>query len=290
MRKDRESDVNVRKVVIADDDPAVVNFLAERCARMGLNVQTATNGLQALIMATQSRADALIVDVKMPEVDGLTVCARMLSPDRKSMEIVVITGASDLETIQRCESFGAYYARKGPDLWKTVRAALTQIFPHLAGRPLEAERSPGRDIAHTRVRILVVDDDPDVAKFLASRLRKCGVDMLYAFDGSQGYKMACKEQPSVILTDYFMPNGDANYLLWRLRSTAETAKIPVFVMSARPLDEVTQANVQRDVCGHRGAERIFKKPLDMDDLLSALQKYCALEHVSTDGLAIYRNG
>jgi len=54
-----------------------------------------------------------------------------------------------------------------------------------------------------------------------------------------------------------LPNGDANYLLWRLRSTPATAGIPVFVMTADRLDDATEAKLKRDVCGRPGAVLIF---------------------------------
>ena len=65
-------------MLIADDDPAIVKMLAARCAGMGFEVETATNGLQALIKANRSHPDIMIIDVNMPEADGLTVCARLL--------------------------------------------------------------------------------------------------------------------------------------------------------------------------------------------------------------------
>jgi CheY-like chemotaxis protein len=101
------------KVLIADDDPGIVRFLTNRCAKLGFEVQTAANGLQALIMATQNRRDVLIIDINMPEVEGLSVCLRTLHPDKTPINVVVITASSNPETVERCESFGAFYARKG---------------------------------------------------------------------------------------------------------------------------------------------------------------------------------
>ena len=43
------------KMLIADDDPLIVTALADRCARMGFEIETATNGLQAMIKASRSR-------------------------------------------------------------------------------------------------------------------------------------------------------------------------------------------------------------------------------------------
>ena len=55
-------------MLIADDDPAIVKMLADRCAGVGFEVETATNGLQALIKANRSHPDVMIIDVNMPEL------------------------------------------------------------------------------------------------------------------------------------------------------------------------------------------------------------------------------
>jgi len=267
----------VPKILIADDDPGIVRFLAERCGRMGFEVRTAVNGLQALIMAARDPPDVLIVDVNMPEVDGLSVCARLLELNKKALEIVVVTGSSSSETIERCTGIGASYVRKGVDLWVSVRSALATIFPDMADTKVVEGTSPFRGKAWSRPRVLVVDNDPAVATFLSSRLGKVGVDTLYAPDGLKGFQVVCREKPSVIISDYLMPNGDALYLLCKLRNTPATADIPFFVMSARHLDKLTEQSLQREISGKPGAVRVFKKPLDVDELFPALQNFCAFE-------------
>ncbi len=267
----------VPKVLIADDDPGIVKFLADRCADMGFEVQTATNGLQAMIIARRSPPDVLIVDVNMPEVDGLSVCLHLLSPGG-SFDVIVVTGSSNPETVERCKSLGAYYARKGPDLWDSVRSALTNIFHNMPNTIVEGtNRHPLHTKVWIRPRVLVVDDDPDVEKFLSSRLRKSGVDTLYASDCTKGFRLACKEQPSVIISDFFMPNGDALYLLTQLRNTAATANIPFIVMSGRPLDKLIEQSLQRQICGRPGAARILSKQFDTQELFAAIQKFCAFD-------------
>ncbi len=225
------------RMLIADDDPAIVQLLAERCAHMGFQVETANNGIQALIKANRNQPDILIIDVNMQEVDGLSVCARLLDPARKSLHVIVVTGSRDPETAERCESFGAFHARKGPDFWDNLISALVETFPDMAiGIKGKASQSSA-DGVRERPRVLVIDDDASIEKFLSSRLSKCGVDTLYAPDSLHGYRIACKEKPSVIISDYFMPNGDALYLLTRLQTTLATEHIPVFVLSGRKLDD-----------------------------------------------------
>ena len=105
------------RLLIADDDPSIVRLLADHCSRLGFNVQTAPNGIQALLKASRHRPDILVIDVNMPEVDGLSVCAHLLEPDRAPVEVIVITGSRNPDTLERCEGFGAHYAQKGPNFW-----------------------------------------------------------------------------------------------------------------------------------------------------------------------------
>jgi CheY-like chemotaxis protein len=124
------------RMLIADDDPAIVRLLAEHCTRAGFVVETATNGLEALIKAHRNHPDILIIDFNMPGADGLTVCARLLDPSKKRMpmDVILVTGIRETETVERCQSFGAFYVRKGPEFWSGLGAVLTKIFPRMADR------------------------------------------------------------------------------------------------------------------------------------------------------------
>jgi CheY-like chemotaxis protein len=265
------------KMLIADDDPSILRLLAEQCGKMGFDVSTTSNGMQLLIKARRNQFDILVVDVNMPELDGLTVCSSLLDPGDKPVEVIIVTGNSDHETIERCESLGLFYGRKGPDFWKNLVTALASIFPDMAERIAEV----GSQLTVTKVadrpRVLVVDDDADVIKFFSTRLGKYGVDALSAPDASQGFKIACKEQPTAIISDYFMPDGDAHYFLSRLRSSPVTEHTPVFIISGRSLDETTEQAIKRDVLGRSGAVQVFKKSFDTKELFGALQKYCGFK-------------
>ena len=69
------------RMLIVDDDPSMLRLIADHCARIGFDVETAANGIQALVKAKRVKPDVLIIDVNMPEVDGLSVCAH-LCPDK----------------------------------------------------------------------------------------------------------------------------------------------------------------------------------------------------------------
>jgi CheY-like chemotaxis protein len=282
MTNAQEFTVNQPRMLIADDDPSVVRLLADRCARMGFKVETATNGVQALIKANRSHPDVMVIDVNMPEADGLTVCARLLDPSRRSLDVIVVTGSRAADTIQRCEGFGACYVRKGPGFWNGLGAALTGLFPSMAERIKGLQEQPTGAELRERPRVLVIDDDVTIMKFLSTRLDKCGVELLFASDIAEGYRTACRETPSVIISDYFLPNGGIPYLLSRLRTTPATENIPVFVLTGRNLDQITQQSLMREVCGKPGVVHIFVKAFDTDELFAALQKLCAFDYNRID--------
>ncbi len=265
------------KLLIADDDPAIVKLLSNRCKKMGFKVETATNGMQLLIKARQNQPDVLIVDVNMPALDGVSASARLLDAGDKTLNVIVVTGRSNPEIAERCQSMGMYYSHKGPHLWKTVESALVEIYPDMNGGISQKDGSAAPDIVPQRPRVLVVDDDPAIGTFLASRLGKFGIDTLYAANADQAYRIASREKPSVIISDYDMPDGDARYLLARLRSSPTTALIPVIVLSGHDIDEQTEQSLRREILGRAGAVGVIKKSFDIRELFGALENFCAFE-------------
>jgi CheY-like chemotaxis protein len=263
------------RMLIADDDPSVVKLLVDQCAGMGFDVETASNGLHVLLKARQNTPYTLVLDVNMPEIDGLSVCAHLLKPDRTPVNVIVITGSKDPDIPERCRGLGAYYVRKGPSFWVDLEAALMKIHPRMA----DQIRRYNQRAPEVRLRpcVLLIDDDSDVNLLLSSRLGKCGLEVKYASDAQLGFRMACSEGPAVIVTDYFMPDGGAEYLLARLRSTPTTENIPVVVLSGRKLDEVTVRILMRDIGGHPGAAQILRKAHDTDALFQTLKTYCGFE-------------
>jgi CheY-like chemotaxis protein len=123
------SGARLPRMLIADDDPTVVDFLAERLLRRGFVIDTASDGTQAFLKASRRRPDILVIDVNMPDVDGLSVCAHLQDADRAPASVIMITGSRDPHILGRCETVGGYYARKGPNFWNDLEAALDAIPP-----------------------------------------------------------------------------------------------------------------------------------------------------------------
>ena len=262
------------KILIADDDPAIVRLLSDYCGKMGFKIETAANGVQLLIKARRSRPDVMIVDVNLPDVDGITVCTRLFSLNGRRIEAVVVSGYSDPATVERCNSLGVRFGRKGPDFWKFIKFTLGEIYPDLAPMIASVDIGAAAPNVPLHPRVLVVDDDPAIEHFIAGKLAACGIDTLYANNAADAYRLACKARPSVIVTDYAMPDGDALYLLFRLRRTATAASVPVIVITGHTLGERTEQTLREPICGRPGAAQVLRKSPDTRELFGAIQKFC----------------
>lgn len=266
------------KILIADQDPLVVNALVDRCVAKGFKVATATDGVQALLQACRFRPDVLIVDVKMPGVDALTMCADVLASARKPLNVIAITASQASEAAERCEGLRiAYYARKDATFWRGIEEALSDIFPERAAGLPQSDVGATVHRIKERPHVLLADDDADVGRFLVGRLEQCGIDAVHAASGLLAYRAACRDQPTVIVSDYAMPNGDANYLLTRLRTTPSTVKIPFIVLTGRNLASTEEQHLTRAIRGHPGAAGIVRKSPDISELLVTLRRCCGSE-------------
>ena len=275
------------RMLIADDDPCVLRAVADRCAGMGFEVETASNGLQALIKASQGKPDILVIDVHMPELDGLSVCSYLVEIAKRSPHVMVVTGRPDAEIAERCKGVDATCIQKGRHFWSQFDASLAGMFPQQADA-IERSKNPAADIElRKHPRILLVDDDIHIKKFFFNRFEKLGAELLYAADGVRGFWMARHQEPTVIVADYMMRNGDAEYLLTRLRGTPQTQNIPVIVHTGRRLDEVAKQRLRRPIGGWPGAARILRKSIDTSALSEALLRLCGFAR-DLDGEWLYQ--
>jgi CheY-like chemotaxis protein len=275
------------RILIADDDPCVLGAVGDRCTRMGFNVRTATNGLQVLIKAGQHEPDILIIDVHMPELDGLSALSYLSDIMKKRCHLVVVTGHPGQEIVERCKGLDAYYIHKGHNFWNEFEAVLAGIYPQKEVAIRQSGERVAKIEVRKRPRILLVDDDVTVKKFFFGRFENLGAELLYAVDGVRGFWAARREEPTVIVSDYCMPSGDAEYLLTRLRSVPETSQIPVIVQTGRRLNDLIKQRLRRQICGLPGATRILQKSSDTAELFEALQRLCGFAS-NLDGELFYQ--
>ena len=98
-----------KRVLVVDDDEAVVDMFNELLERDGrFEVRTAATGYDAGILTEQFRPDVLLLDFKLPDINGNVVCRTIRSnPNFRHMQIIIISGVADPDEIAELKSAGA---------------------------------------------------------------------------------------------------------------------------------------------------------------------------------------
>ncbi|HEX5901571.1 MAG TPA: response regulator [Actinomycetota bacterium] len=113
--------------------------------------------------------------------------------------------------------------------------------------------------------ILVVDDDPDIARFVEVNLRSAGYDVSVASDGEQALEKAGLLRPDLVLLDVMMPRIDGFEVAHRLRRNPQTATTSIIMLTAKALatDKVLGLTA--------GADDYIIKPFDPIELLARVK-------------------
>ncbi len=110
--------------------------------------------------------------------------------------------------------------------------------------------------------ILIIDDDREILRGLAIRLRAAGCDVISAPDGESGIARAAASAPDLCTLDVQMPGMDGLEVLAVLKARPETAAIPVVVLSANVV-ETTRARALS-----LGAACFLQKPCPIEHIVS----------------------
>ena len=113
-------------------------------------------------------------------------------------------------------------------------------------------------------KILIADDEPDVVRVLATRLRAHDYQVIGALDGMQAVSQAHHERPDLILLYIRMSASDGFAVLESLRMSSHTDTIPVLLLSGLPEEEL------RERVSELGVQGVISKPFDTERVLAQI--------------------
>lgn len=295
------------RVLIADDDEHLVDVLRRRCRHLGLQVETAHDGLTALNALDAHEPDLMILDINMPHGNGLDVCQMLAAGEHtRHVPVIILTGRKDEDTIRRCHNLMAYYVPKCSDVWARIEPLLGELlgvaapapgpsYGHssvggacsispadpicvsIGGRPSAPEPPELVQEAHSATpSVLCIDDDSQFAFSLKLRLEGHGVGVLRATSAVEGYRAAFMWRPKAIVLDYEMADGNGDYALRRLKENPCTRPVPVIVLTGQRDKALERRMV------NMGAVRFLNKPIRWAELWGELER-----HLSTPQAAMH---
>lgn len=95
------------RIIIVDDDPHAVEILTRMLEREGYNCLSASSGAAGLQLLAAQPVDVILLDIMMPEMDGLEVCERLRADETlRQIPVILLTAKDDMETRARGMALG----------------------------------------------------------------------------------------------------------------------------------------------------------------------------------------
>src|SRR5437867_3903224 len=113
--------------------------------------------------------------------------------------------------------------------------------------------------------VLVVDDDPDVARFVEVNLRSAGYEVTVASNGEEALERAVELRPDLVLLDVMMPKLDGFEVAQRLRRDSRTSSTSIIMLTAKALSSDKVLGLSS------GADDYIIKPFDPIELLARVK-------------------
>lgn len=231
-------------ILVVDDDPGSRHLLASLLGDAGYHVNTAANGEQGLLSAAQHAPDLIVLDVRMPGMNGFDISrALQRSASTATIPVIFLSAAADpVDRIQGFDAGGVDFIAK-PFVDDEVLARVkTHITMALAAKNLLRRRAstasaPGKvaeakDGAARRPEILVVEDTPESLRLLSTVLTEAGFAVREAPNGELALWTATRHPPDLILLDIRMPGMTGFDVCRCLKNEPATARVPVIFLSA----------------------------------------------------------
>lgn len=236
-------------VLIVDDNPSILETIGAGLEINGFSVITAVDGTTGLEKIRSAHPDVVLLDVRLPGIDGFQVCKESKSAsETKDIPIILITGDQTVD-IDRGFALGA---------------------DDCILKPVDMDYLVSRikKLARIRMKILTMDDDVQVCELLSMFLEKQGYEVKSINDGLHIVEVAKEFKPNLILLDISLPVGPSGVEACRLlKNDSATRQIPVIMVTA---DEFVE---KVDKCFEYGAEDYVFKPFNLPELLQRVKKY-----------------
>lgn len=249
-------------VLIIDDDLVVCELFKAYLSKLGYSVAVARNGEEGLRLAKKLRPDGIILDVKMPEMDGWNVLSELKKDSLLSDIPVIMTSIAEEQT-------------KGYALGVTdylVKPVNRNMLASLLAKYKIGDESQGL--------VMLVEDDMITLEAMSAILKAEGWRVFKAENGRVALEHLDSKKPVLILLDLLMPEMDGFEFLHHLRDKPKWRDIPVVVLTAKELmpEERLELEAAAQNTFIKGA---YEKQQLLSEIHQLLESQSQNHHVST---------
>ena len=232
-----------RTVLVVEDDRLSLDLMTLYLRGAAFEVHAARDGEEGLELARSLQPSAIILDIKLPRLDGWDLLALLKKDPRTAHIPVVIVSMLD----ERGKGFAL-----GAEDYLVKPVARDDVVAALARWTTSGPQT-----------VMMLGDDPVVLELLDSVTSTAGYRSIQAVDGTQAVALAQAERPTLILIDVLSAGVDVFDVVDRIRADARTAPIPIVVLTSRAMTAESKNRL------HRQVVRVAQKgELDRDALLA----------------------
>ncbi len=234
-----------KKILVVDDELNMRNLLYSVFSKEGYKVLTALEGEEAVEIVRKEKPDLMLLDIRMPKLDGIETLKRIREFDNR-IKIIILTAVGTAELERQARLNGACGFLKKPFDVYGITNVVKQI---LWERP---------ELGNEGKKILVVDDNPKICAVLKAFLSNRGYSPIIAASGEEALEKIKTAKPIIVLLDIKMPGMDGLMTLKRIKGINED--IGVIMITG-----VEDENIGEEAM-KLGAYDYIRKPFDLDYL------------------------
>jgi CheY-like chemotaxis protein/signal transduction histidine kinase/HAMP domain-containing protein len=264
-----------KRLLIVEDNPAEQMSIRELLGYDDIDVSVVSTGAEALDVVTREAFDCVVLDLRLPDMTGFDILERMRDiPAVNDLPVVVFTGKElSPEEDARLHMLARSVVVKGVESPERLLDE-TALFLHrvVADLPQEKQKMLDRlhrsDEALIGKKVLVVDDDMRNIFALSSVLERRGMAVLTAGTGREAISMLeSTPDVAIVLMDIMMPEMDGYATMQVIRQNPSFRRLPIIALTAKAMKG------DREKCLEAGASEYLAKPVNTEQLLSALRMW-----------------
>ena len=248
--------------MLVEDVEANADLAKIRLEQQSHSVTVAWNGREAVEAFIPGRFDVIIMDIQMPQMDGLEATRRIRALEADSgghVPIIAMTAAVMREEMEKYLEMGMDAVVAKPINFDKLFKTIEDVVPEDAGKAAS-------EMNDKKWKVLVADDEPKNL-WLLGQILKDHYQMSFATDGLKALDAVQKTKPDIILLSIIMPLMDGYEICRRLKGNPETANIPIIFLSA--LTEEEEKRKGMDL----GAVDFITKPFDTSEIQTKVKEH-----------------
>ncbi|MFB4368454.1 MULTISPECIES: response regulator [unclassified Pseudomonas] len=263
----------MRRVLVVEDDKLQRDSIARLIGDDDIEIVAVEFGEQALEQLRHHIFDCMIIDLKLPDMQGDELLARMGSEEIRCFPPVIVYTGRNLTRTEEAEllKYSRSIIIKGARSPERLLDEVT-LFLHMVESELSSERqrmlktARSRDRVFEGRRLLLVDDDVRNIFALTSALEQKGAQVEVARNGREALeKLEAVGDIDLVLMDVMMPEMDGYEATRRIRENPRWRKLPIIAVTAKAMKD------DQDLCMKAGANDYLAKPIDLDRLFSLIR-------------------